>query len=161
MNTRKATKILAALLAVLCLLCACSAQPVPQEDAASQPDLPELRIGVDTLNPFFFTDENGDPAGIDAEITAEACRRAGYTPVFVPIDWDRKDIYLQNERVDCLWSAFSENEREDDYLWTEPYLQSNLRVIVSAKSPDKDLASLNGRAALAVRAGSKIEEIFL
>lgn len=57
--------------------------------------LPELRIGVDDLKPFFYVDQNGDYAGIDAEIAMEACRRAGYQPVFQNVTWDVRDQLMR------------------------------------------------------------------
>lgn len=165
MNKQTIKKLLPAALSVLAaagVLCACQQSP-PTNTQAGQSDqaLPVLKIGVDTLRPFFYIDENGDCAGIDAEIAAEACRRAGYQPDFIEIPWSDRDEDLQNGTVDCLWSAFIKNGREDDYLWTDPYLQSDLRAIVDAKSPDQDLSGLNSGAGMAVRAGSKIEELLL
>ena len=94
--------------------------------------------------PYFYTDENGNFAGIDAEIATEACRRAGYSPDFIKINWDNRDQYLQNGTVDCLWTAFIKDGKEDSYLWTDTYLQSNLRVIIGKNSPEKDIYTLGG-----------------
>ena len=49
---------------------------------------PELIIGGTSYNPYFYQDINGKYAGIDVEIAKEACKRAGYTPVFqsIPIE---------------------------------------------------------------------------
>ena len=132
-----------------------------EDVAADQENLPELKIGVDILKPFFYKDENGNYAGIDAEIATEACRLAGYRPVFVEIPWAEKDDYLQNGTVDCLWTAFAEDGREDKYAWTDSYMQSRLRVIVDEKSPDTDLSTYKGSGGIAVRAGSKSEETLL
>lgn len=157
MNVRK---LLAAVLvcAVLGSLCACGAADTAQ---TPEPTLPELKIGADTLKPFFYTDENGDYVGIDAEIAEEACRRAGYTPKFVEVTWSGRDRYLQNGIVDCIWSAFIKNGREDLYCWTDSYLKSSLRAIVSSRSPETTLRTTDLREGIAVRAGSKIEELFL
>ena len=144
----------------ICVLAACNAGTL-SGDAEPTSDLPELKIGVSTLNPFFFVDENGDYKGIDAEIATEACRRAGYRPTFVEVSWADRDECLQNGSVDCLWNAFIKNGREDDYLWTDAYMQTNLRAIVVACSPDQDVSDIGGRGGMAVRAGSKIEEILL
>ena len=125
------------------------------------PELPELKIGVTMLNPFFYVDENGDYSGIDAEIAAEACSRAGYQPAFIEISWSDRDESLQDNNVDCLWSAFVKNGREDSYLWTDTYMQSNLRAITDLRSPDHDLSTIKGHGGMAVRAGSKLENILL
>lgn len=148
------------LIAVVCFLCACQPRN-QQKETDEETVLPVLKIGVDTLNPFYFTDENGDDAGIDADIAVEACRRAGYQPVFVKIDWNKRDTYLQDGTVDCIWTAFIKNGREDLYQWTDSYLQSNLRVITDKKSPDKKMEATLEHGSVAVRAGSKAEEIFL
>ena len=156
-------KIMVAVMALLVavVFCGCQQGTAPVENEPEQ-DLPELVIGVDILKPFFYVDENGDYAGIDAEIATEACRRAGYKPVFTEISWDERDDWLQDGTVDCLWSAFIKDGREKNYLWTDTYLQSNLRAIVDDQSPDREIASVSaGHGGMAVRAGSKIEEYLL
>lgn len=160
MKIRKFISIAVLLFATAFSLCACQQTEAPGKNTADA-DLPELNIGVDILKPFFYVDENGNYAGIDADIATEVCSRVGYQPNFVEIPWSDRDSYLQEGSVDCLWNAFIKDGREDSYLWTDTYLQSNLRAIVDSKSPDKDLDSLNDHVGMAVRAGSKIEELLL
>lgn len=145
---------------LVCLMGACG-NAGTTETADAEEELPELKIGVDFLEPFFYKDENGDYAGIDVEIAEEACKRAGYDAVFVEIPWDEKDTYLEDGTVDCLWNAFSEDGREEKYLWTEPYLESDLAVMVDARCPDTELKTMRSFGGIAVRAGSKAEEILL
>ena len=162
MNWKRGKRLAALCLASImtCSLCACQ-QSEQAGTAEAESDLPELKIGVDILEPFFYKDENGDYVGIDAEIAQAACEKAGYEPVFVDIPWDEKDEYLENGSVDCLMNAFSEDGREDKYLWTEPYLESDLKVLVDEKCPDENLKDLKSKGGIAVRAGSKAEEILL
>lgn len=157
-NKQKLALVMALLLLIVSALSACG-----QATDAAEPaeELPELKIGVDILKPFYYIDENGDCAGIDAEIAAEACRRAGYSPTFVNVTWSERDTYLESGDVDCLWNAFIKDGREDDYLWTDAYLQSDLRVLVDTCCPDADLKSFNGHAGVAVRAASTAEELLL
>lgn len=72
-----------------------------KKETASDSELPELKIGVNDLKPFFYTDENGSYAGIDADIATEACRRAGYKPDFVKISWADMESCLKDGSVDC------------------------------------------------------------
>lgn len=123
--------------------------------------MPQLRIGVDNLKPFFYVDHNGDYAGIDADIAKEACRRAGYEPVFTEVAWDERDQYLENGDLDCLWTAFIMDGREERYNWTESYLDSDLAVLVEKNAPDKSVEEFQGPGGVAVRAGSRAEELFL
>lgn len=148
------------LLAVLFALGACR-QPNNADDAGTDIELPELKIGADILKPFFYVDENGDYAGVDAELAEEACRRAGYRPCFVTVSWSDRDTYLQDRSIDCIWSAFIKNGREDAYLWTDTYLQSDLRMIEDVNGPKQDISSVGGHGGIAVRAGSKLEELML
>lgn len=148
------------LAAIACGLCACKAADIQAEKTAGE-NLPTLAIGVDDLRPFFYTDENGDYAGIDADIAAEACKRAGYQPEFVKIAWTDRQSSLKDGTVDCIWNAFVKNGREEDFLWTEPYMQSNLCIIGAGPKPNKDMESLVKKAGIAVRAGSKMQELLL
>lgn len=123
--------------------------------------LPQIQIGVDNLKPFFYIDRNGDYAGIDADLAAEACRRAGYEPVFTEVAWDERDQYLENGDLDCLWTAFIMDGREDRYNWMDSYLDSDLAVLVEKNAPDKSVEEFQGPGGVAVRAGSRAEELFL
>lgn len=156
----KRLAILGLALAMSCSLCACQ-KSEQTETAEEEVKLPELKIGVDILKPFFYKDENGDYAGIDAELAREACSRAGYEPVFTEVQWDERDEYLENGTVDCVWTAFIQDGREDEYCWTESYLESELKVLVDAACPDKTVKDLRSRGGIAVRGGSKAEEILL
>lgn len=142
------------LLALLLLLSGCTARPSEADTA-----LPQLIIGSDNYRPYNYLDEDGAPAGIDVELATEACRRMGYEPVFLQINWDEKDQYLADGRVDCLWGCFSINGRESDYLWTRPYMTSRQVVAVRSDSDIYTLSDLEGRT-VAVQMSSKPEDIF-
>lgn len=124
-----------------------------------QEDFPEIRIGIARLEPFIYVDYSGNYAGIDAEIAAEACRRAGYRPVFKEIPWSERDEYLFDGSVDCLWTAFAMDWHEQDYLWTDSYLSSDMVVLVEERYPSKTLDDFDGPGGIAVCVGSAAEEV--
>ena len=147
------------ILCIVCCLCACQTkQPIENQ---AEKTLPKIRIGVDMLKPFFYIDKNGDYKGIDAEIAKKACELAGYQPEFMNIAWSDRDDYLEKGEVDCLWSAFCKDGREDDYLWTDTYLRSKLKAIVEEQCPSKNFEDFRGPGGMAMRAGSKVEEIIV
>lgn len=157
---------------ILILLCAfaiaipclhgCQADKTLTSQADNKAEsLPELRIGVDTLKPFVHLDRTGDYVGVDADIATEACKRAGYKPVFVEIPWTERADYLANGSVDCLWTAFAMDGREDSYEWTDCYLTSKEAFLVQDKSPSTCIDDFMGPNGIAVRANSKAEDLLL
>lgn len=143
----------AALISLAASGCSGVEEPVSEE-------LPELMIGCDTYAPYSFIDENGDFSGLDIELAQEACRRIGYAPSFTRVIWDEKDALLAEGSIDCLWSCFSMNGREDQYNWAGPYLNSRHVVAVCDESDIINLEDLEG-VRVAVQSGTRSEELFL
>lgn len=129
-------------------------------EEASAPELPEIIVGIDEYAPFNYVTDSGKPAGIDVELAEEAFSRLGYQPVFQRIIWDEKNTMLENGDIDCIWSCFSMNDREDDYAWAGPYMKSRQVVAVRADSDIRSLSDLEGRR-VAVVSSTKPEKLFL
>lgn len=152
------------LCSMILMICGCSKKTYTKKTSSKKTEsenLPQIRIGVDILKPFFYIDRNGNYAGIDADIAREACKRAGYQPKFIEIPWSERDKYLKNNKVDCLWTAFIMENREKQYLWSDSYMTSQLAIVVDKQSPSKKLSEFRGPGGIAVRAGSTSEEILL
>lgn len=146
----------AAALAVL--LGGCARMQAEQPDAA---DGPVLTIGVDgEYEPYSYLNDTGELVGADIELAQEACRRIGRTPAYQSIQWDKKDEYLADGTIDCVWSCFTYTGREEQYLWAGPYLYSRQIAVVRAGSEVKDLADLAGKR-VAVMSSTKPEELLL
>jgi polar amino acid transport system substrate-binding protein len=144
---------------VMLSLCLCSCSQTGADDVSE--GLPPFKIGIDaSYEPYSYIGENGDYAGLDIELAREACRRMGREPVFDAIKWNNKDTYLEDGTVDCIWSCFSMNGREDNYDWVGPYMYSRQVVAVCSDSDIKTLADLDGKA-IAVMSSTKPEDIFL
>lgn len=147
--------------AVCCLVLAlgsCGEQT--ETETASHSDLPVILVGSDNYPPFHYEDANGKPTGIDVDLAKEAFRRMGYQAVFVTIDWEDKQDLVERGEIDCIWGSFSSDGREDQYLWTEPYLYSRQVVAVRQDSDIQTLADLAGKR-VAVQSTTKPEELFL
>ena len=119
-----------------------------------------LRIGSDYYEPFNYLDAEGDFAGVDVDLAREACRRMGCEPVFINLDWARKNEYLDRRTVDCLWGSFTMTGRESEYRWAGPYMASHQAIMVWADSPIRSLADLKGKA-IAVQTTTKPEGLLL
>ena len=147
--------------AVCCLVLAlgsCGGQT--ETETASHSDLPVILVGSDNYPPFHYEDANCQPTGIDVDLAKEAFRRIGYQAVFVTIDWEDKKDLVERWEIDCIWGSFSSDGREDQYLWTEPYLYSRQVVAVRQDSDIQTLADLAGKR-VAVQSTTKPEELFL
>lgn len=149
-------------LCALCLLsgllsgCAAPAgSDSPNEDA-----LPVITVGSDNYPPFNYQDTSGHPTGIDVDLAVEAFRRMGYRAQFVTIDWEEKKNLVESGTIDCIWGGFSINGREDQYLWTQPYMYSRQVVAVRKDSGIYSLSDLAGKC-IAVQSTTKPEELFL
>lgn len=147
--------------AVCCLVLAlgsCGGQT--ETERVTHSDLPVILVGSDNYPPFHYEDANGQPTGIDVDLAKEAFRRMGYQAVFVTIDWEDKKDLVERGEIDCIWGSFSSDGREDQYLWTEPYLYSRQVVAVRQDSDIQTLVDLAGKR-VAVQSTTKPEELFL
>ena len=123
-------------------------------------ELPEIVIGMDYFEPYSYQASDGEYKGIDVELAKEAFQRLGYQPKFENIVWEDKDELLADGTVDCLWSSYSMNGREDKYQWAGPYLYSRQMVVVKNESEIQTLSDLKGKR-IAVQATTKAEDLFL
>ena len=103
-------------------------------------------VGFDaSFPPYGYRDENGEYVGFDLDLAEEVCSRKGWTLKKQPIDWDSKDMELDSGAIDCIWNGFTINGRENDYTWSEPYVDNSQVVIVKADSKIKSLSDLKGK----------------
>ena len=95
----------------------------------------ELVVGFDAeYPPFGYMDDNGEYVGFDLDTAQKVCDNLGWELVKKPINWDSKDMELNSGNIDCIWNGFTMNGREDDYTWSEPYLNNEQVMVVAADS---------------------------
>ena len=113
-------------------------------EVESTSDQKTFTVGFDAeFPPYGYRDENGEYVGFDLELAEEVCNRQGWELVKQPIDWDSKDMELNSGTISCIWNGFTMNGREDEYTWSEPYLDNQQVFVVRADSginSEKDLA---------------------
>lgn len=122
-----------------------------KKEKAADNELPEIVIGMDYFEPYSYQVSNGEYKGIDVELAKEAFQRLGYQPKFENIVWEDKDELLADGTIDCLWSSYSMNGREDKYQWVGPYLYSRQMVAVRKESEINTIQDLEGKG-IAVQA---------
>ena len=94
--------------------------------------LPELTVGSDNYPPFIYLNN----------------------------DREQKTNLVESGAIDCIWSCFSMDGREQLYRWVGPYMVSRQVVAVNADSGIETLADLAGKTMM-VQSTTKPEEIFL
>ena len=96
--------------------------------------------------------------GIDVELAREAFRRMGYRAECRIISWEEKKALLEAGTIDCVWSSFTMDGREDEYQWAGPYMKSHQVVAVDVNSSIQTLQDLKGKV-IAVQSTTKPEDI--
>ena len=102
-------------------------------------------VGFDAEFPPYGFSENGEYVGFDLDLAQEVCDRNNWTLVKQPIDWDAKDSELNSGTIDCIWNGFTINGREDDYTWSEPYIDNKQVIIVKTDSGIDSIEDLAGK----------------
>lgn len=103
-------------------------------------------VGFDAeFPPYGYKDDSGNYVGFDLDLAKEVCERNNWTFKAQPIDWDAKDAEIDSGSIDCIWNGFTINGRENDYTWSEPYIDNKQIVIVKSDSGIDSLDDLAGK----------------
>ena len=103
-------------------------------------------VGFDAeFPPYGYKDDNGSYVGFDLDLAQEVCNRNNWTLVKQPIDWDAKDAEIDSGSIDCIWNGFTINGREDDYTWSDAYIDNKQVIVVKSDSGISSLDDLAGK----------------
>lgn len=95
--------------------------------------------------PYSYLQDDGSVGGFDVEMCRAVCDYLGWGYEAVPFNWDAKDFELTSGSCDCIWSGFTKEGREDDYLWGITYSANTQGIMVASNSGIKTLADLAGK----------------
>ncbi len=103
-------------------------------------------VGFDAeYPPYGYMDDDGEYTGFDLELAQAVCDIEGWTLVKKPINWDSKDMELNSGSIDCIWNGFTMNGREDDYTFSNPYVDNSQVIVVAEDSGIEKLSDLAGK----------------
>ena len=138
------------LAAVLCLsLCASGAS-----------DKQTLIVGFDAeFPPFGFVGTDGKYDGFDLAMARKLCERLGWEYKEVAIDWNSKDSELSSGNINCIWNGFTCTGREDQYTWSDPYVDNSIVLVVKKDAGIATMADLAGKTVMAQAASSAADAI--
>lgn len=140
----------------LSLLCGCG----NQNNRAADENLEKIIVGIDRFEPYTYLDVDGNYTGADIEIADQVFHRLGYEPEFQFIPWSEKNEYLADGTIDCIWSCYSMNGREEDYQWAGPYLYSRQVIAVPTDSDIQTFEDLSGKE-VGVQITTRAANLFL
>ena len=116
-------------------------------------------VGFDAeYPPYGYMDENGEYTGFDLELAQAVCDLEGWELVKKPINWDSKDMELNSGSIDCIWNGFTMNGREDDYTFSDSYVDNSQVIVVAEDSGIDTLDALAGKV-VGVQAASAALEL--
>ena len=92
--------------------------------------------------------------GFDAEFPP-----FGWEYEAVAIDWNSKDAELSSGTINCIWNGFTYTGRENDYTFSDPYVDNSIVMVVKADSGITSLADLAGKSVMAQAASSAVDAI--
>ena len=105
-----------------------------------------LIVGFDQdFPPMGFIGDDGEYTGFDLELAQEVASRLGLEYKPQPIAWDAKDMELESGSIDCIWNGFTMEGREDDYTWSDPYMDNSQVFVVRNDSGITSAADLAGK----------------
>lgn len=131
-------KILSALLSAAMLL---------SMTACSQKTEEEFVVGITYFEPMNYFDENGELTGFETEFTKAVCEKMGVTPKFQEIEWEKKEIELNNGAIDAIWNGLTvTEERKQNMAFSTSYIRNKQVAVINVSNADKftDLASMTG-----------------
>ena len=136
---KKALVIVLALLMVFAMF-ACGQQQQEVQEPATDKDYVQqkgnLIVGITDFEPMDYM-ENGQWVGFDADMAKEFAKWLGVEVEFIEIDWDNKELELNNKTIDCVWNGMTLTDGVKAAMETSnPYCNNQQIIVVN-----KDIAA--------------------
>lgn len=126
------------------------------KDSEYVADQGKLIVGITDFEPMDYKDKDGNWIGFDADMAKDFAKSLGVEAEFVEIDWDQKELELENKSIDVVWNGMTLTDAIKEAMATSnPYCDNGQVVVVSkdkaAKYKDADACK---DLVFAVEAGS-------
>lgn len=157
---KKYIALILALVMALTLVACGDKEPADTTVDNGEADATKLIVGFDSeFPPFGFVAADGSYDGFDLATAEELCNRLGWDFEAVAIDWSSKDAELASGNINCIWNGFTYTGRENEYTWSDPYVDNSIVLVVKADSDITSLADLAGKKVMAQSASSAVDAI--
>lgn len=133
---KKGLAVMAAALMLATGLIGCGSKT--DSDKAYVQDKGKLIVGVTIFEPMDYQDANGAWLGFDADMAKAFAESLGVEAEFVVIDWDSKEMELQNRSIDCVWNGMTLTDGVKAAMeCSQPYCNNQQVVIVPADKAEQ------------------------
>lgn len=161
MKNKKSQNILLFTLTILIAFIFGSSLNTNVSAQSENPELPQETVGNsyiigldDTFAPMGFRNDEGDLVGFDIDLANEVAELYDWDLEFQAIDWGLKETELNSGNIDMIWNGYGITpEREEQVLFSEPYIESGQVVISLAGSGIESLEDLEGKT-ISTQSGS-------
>lgn len=115
----------------------------------------KLVVGITDFEPMDYK-EGGQWVGFDADMAKAFAKSLGVDCEFIEIDWDSKEMELENKNIDCVWNGMTLTDGVKKAMETSNAYCNNAQIIVTKKSLASSLkkASDANNLQFAVEGGS-------
>ncbi|MBQ8151991.1 MAG: transporter substrate-binding domain-containing protein [Firmicutes bacterium] len=129
-------------------------------DLAYVQDKGTMVVGITDFAPMDYKDKDGTWIGFDADLARAYAESIGVEVEFIEINWDSKEMELENKNIDCVWNGMTLTDGVKEAMETSNPYCNNEQVVVVSKDKADSIKSVEDCAELtfAVEGGSAGEE---
>ena len=128
------------------MLASCGNSENNNEAVNAEGEQKTFTIGMDdAYPPYGFRNDAGEITGFDVDLAKEVAKRNGWDFKAETIDWDAKDQMIDSGSISCIWNGFTQEGREENYTFSEPYMLNKQVLVVKVDSGINDIAGLAGK----------------
>ena len=148
MSKRFLIPALIALALVAAVFAGCNSGSQTDKETNVKNDEKTFVVGLDdSFPPMGFRDKSNEIVGFDVDLAKEVAKRLNMEPKFQVINWDTKEMELDNDKIDCIWNGLTiTDERKKQMDFTNPYLENDQVIVVKKDSSIKKIADLQGKS---------------
>ncbi len=103
------------------------------QDVAYVQDNGKLVVGITDFEPMDYKDKNGEWIGFDADMAKAFAESLGIEAEFIEIDWDNKQLELDNKNIDCIWNGMTLTTEVEQSMSPSQAYCNNAQIIVVNK----------------------------
>ena len=94
-------------LSTMVMMTGCGGSSEEVADSEYVAEQGKLVVGITDFAPMDYKDDDGNWIGFDADMAKAFAESLGVECEFVEIDWDQKELELENKSIDVVWNGMT------------------------------------------------------